>query len=178
MSMSTTTPPAKEESYFDLHISGIGYPNRIREVKLKKGKPFLACDIAALNGSSDDVSYVRFDCIVSGKDAQHLIRRCKPAVDAEKKVLIGFKLGDLRAEIFTYKSGDRKGEQGVSLKARLLFVSWIKIDGKIVYKAEPKGDGNERREDTPRADETPTEPADLGDEAPAKAPAPDEDESF
>ena len=26
----------------------------------------------------------------------------------------------------------------MSLKARLLFVSWIKVDGKLVYKAEPK----------------------------------------
>ena len=25
----------------------------------------------------------------------------------------------------------------MSLKARLLFVSWIKVDGKLVYKAEP-----------------------------------------
>ena len=33
--------------------------------------------------------------------------------------------------------GKRAGEQ-VSLKARLLFVSWIKVDGKLVYKAEPK----------------------------------------
>jgi hypothetical protein len=171
---TTTTPPAKEKSYFDLHTTGIGYLKRIREVKPKKGEPFLACDIAALNGASDDVSYVRFDVRVSGKDAQHLVRRCIGAVKADKKVLIGFKLGDLWTDIYTRKNG----EQAVSLKARLLFVSWIKIDGKDVYKAEPKGNGNERREDTPNADEAPTEPANLGDEAPAKAPAPDEDESF
>jgi len=36
--------PSNEKSYFDLHISGIGYLNRIREVKPKKGEPFLACD--------------------------------------------------------------------------------------------------------------------------------------
>ena len=51
--MTTST----EKSYFDLHITGLGYLNRIREVKPKKGDAFLACDIAALNGPSDDVSY-------------------------------------------------------------------------------------------------------------------------
>jgi hypothetical protein len=127
-----------EKTYFDLHISGIGYLNRVREVKPKKGESFLACDITALNGSSDDVSYVRFDCRVSGKEAQHLVRRCQEAVDAEKKVLIGFRLGDLWTDIFTYTKGKHAGEQAVSLKARLLFISWIKIDGEEVYKAKPE----------------------------------------
>mgnify|MGYP001079761343 FL=1 len=129
---------SNEKSFFDLHITGLGYLNRIREVKPKKGEPFLACDIAALNGPSNDVSYVRFDTRVSGTDAQHLIRRCIDAVEAEKKVMIGFRLGDLWTDTFTYSKGKRAGEQGVSLKARLLFVSWIKVDGVLKYKAEPK----------------------------------------
>jgi len=132
--MTTTN----EKSYFDLHISGIGYLNRIREVKPKKGEPFLACDIAALNGESDNPTYVRFDTRVSGREAQHLVRRCEDAVKAEKKVLIGFRLGDLWADIFTYSKGKRAGEQGVSFKARLLHIGWIKMDGKTVYKAEAK----------------------------------------
>ncbi len=84
-----------EKTFFDLHITGLGYLNRVREVKPKKGDPFLACDIAALNGPSDDVSYVRFDTRVSGSEAQHLVRRCIEAVEAEKKVMIGFRLSDL-----------------------------------------------------------------------------------
>ncbi|KPW43958.1 hypothetical protein ALO95_00689 [Pseudomonas syringae pv. antirrhini] len=55
---------SNEKSFFDLHITGLDYLNRIREVKPKKGSPFLACDIAALNGPSDDVSYVRFDDVL------------------------------------------------------------------------------------------------------------------
>ncbi|MBP6636366.1 MAG: DUF3577 domain-containing protein [Sulfuritalea sp.] len=137
---------SNEKSYFDLHITGLGYLNRIREVKPKKGDSFLACDIAALNGPSDDVSYVRFDARVSGSEAQHLVRRCIQAVDAEKKVMIGFRLGDLWTDTFTYSKGKRAGEQGVSLKARLLFVSWIKVDGKLVYKAEPKPTETDERD--------------------------------
>ena len=106
--------------------------------------PFLACDIAALNGPSDDVSYVRFDTRVSGSEAQHLVRRCIQAVDAEKKVMIGFRLGDLWTDTFTYSKGKRAGEQGVSLKARLLFVSWIKVDGKLVPKAGAQADRDRR----------------------------------
>lgn len=181
--MTTST----DKSYFDLHITGLGYLNRIREVKPKKGDAFWACDIAALNGPSDDVSYVRFDTRISGSEAQHLVRRCIQAVDAEKKVMIGFRLGDLWTDIFTYSKGKRAGEQGVSLKARLLFVSWIKIDGKLAYKAEPKPtDADERDTDVaptsaePQA--TAPEPsrpaADAADEAAADAPALEVAESF
>lgn len=132
------TIPSTEASYFDLHITGLGYLNRIREVIPKKGKPFLACDIAALNGPSDAAEYRRFDVRVSGSEAQRLIRRCVEAVTAERKVLIGFRLGDLYAETFLYSKGKHAGEHGVSLKARLLFISWIKVDGVQVFKAEPK----------------------------------------
>lgn len=163
--MTTST----EKSFFDLHITGLGYLNRIREVKPKKGTPFLACDIVALNGPSDDVSYVRFDTRVSGTEAQHLVRRCEDAVNAEKKVLIAFRLGDLWADVFTYTKGKRVGEQGVSFKARLLFISWIKVDGKLVYKAEPKStDVDEHDTDAPAPAEAPTQQ----EEAPAQEPSP------
>lgn len=156
--MTTST----EKSFFDLHITGLGYLNRIREVKPKKGDPFLACDIAALNGPSDDVSYVRFDARVSGTNAQHLVRRCIDAVEAEKKVMIGFRMGDLWTDTFTYSKGKRAGEQGVSLKARLLFISWIKVDGVLKYKAETKPVESEQ---------------DVAEQsaAPAPAPAPQEE---
>mgnify|MGYP001195818577 FL=1 len=146
---------SSEKSYFDLHITGLGYLNRIREVKPKKGDAFLACDIAALNGPSDKPEYRRFDVRVSGSEAQHLIRRCVPAVEAERKVLIGFRLGDLWTDIFTYSKGKRVGEQSVSLKARLLFVSWIKVDGQLVYKAEPKASEESARDEAPSVSSEP-----------------------
>ncbi|MCL2590587.1 MAG: STY4534 family ICE replication protein [Betaproteobacteria bacterium] len=127
-----------EKQYYDLHTTGIGYLNRIREVEPKKGKPFLACDVAAIVGPSDEVEYRRFDCTVSGKEAQNLVRRCAAAVEAEKKVLIRFTLGDLWTDIFTYEKGEKKGQQAVSLKARLLRIDWIKVNGELVYQAEKK----------------------------------------
>lgn len=143
--MTTSSPDIVDSSdsgseYFDLHILGLGYVNRIREVfpkPGKKGDPFLACSIGALNGPRSEVAYRYYDVRVSGKDAQHLIRRCMPASAAGKKVLIGFCLGDPWTDIFTYPANHAKaGQTGVSEKARLLFVSWIKIDGVAVYRAK------------------------------------------
>lgn len=154
---------SNDKTFYNLHTTGLGYLNRVREVKPKKADPFLACDIKALNGASDKLSYVRFDARVSGTEAQHLIRRCANAVKAEKKVLIGFRVGDLWGDIFTHTKGKKTGEQDVSFKVRLLFISWIKVDGVLVYKAEPKPtDSDERESDIP-SPETPT---------PEEAPAP------
>jgi len=175
---------SSEKSFFDLHITGLGYLNRIREVKPKKGEPFLACDIAALNGPSNAPEYRRFDVRVSGSEAQHLVRRCEEAVKAERKVLIGFRLGDLWTDIFTYSKGKNAGQQGVSLKARLLFVSWIKIDGEMVYKAEPKTTDDAASEDAPApsnasaAQDAPASEAAANDNADAPADAPALAESF
>ena len=54
--MNTTS---NEKSYFDLHTSGIGYIQRVREVPVRGGRraqPFLACTIAALVTAPVEVS--------------------------------------------------------------------------------------------------------------------------
>ena len=91
--MTTST----EKSYFDLHITGLRYLNRIRRSEAQEGtmrSPGLR-HLRPLNGPGDDVSYVRFDTRVSGSEAQRLVRRCIDARRREKKVMIGFRLGDL-----------------------------------------------------------------------------------
>jgi hypothetical protein len=129
--MTTSTP---SQSYFNLHVSGLGYVSRIREVTVKRGSPFLACTIAALHGAADNVEYTKFDCRVSGAEAEKLIRRCMDAVNADKKVLLGFNLGDLYPDLYEKKDGT----PGVALKARLLRIDWIKVDGNSVYTALPR----------------------------------------
>lgn len=141
--MNTTTTSQNTSEYFNLHLTGLGYLNNIREVRLKKGSSFLACNIAALVGTVNEPEYRYIDVRVSGEAAQHLVRRCEDAVQAKKKVLIGFRIGDLWADLFTYEKGSKAGQPGVSLKGRLLHISWIKIDGELVYKAESKSEGND-----------------------------------
>ncbi|MES9970043.1 MAG: STY4534 family ICE replication protein [Candidatus Thiodiazotropha sp.] len=121
------------QKYFDLHTTGIGYLNRVQEVTPKEGNPFLSVTIAALRGSVDNVQYTHFECHVSGKKAQEVVRKLKPAVEDKLKVLMGFTLSDLYGESFIFKNGDKAGETGVSLKARLLRVSWAKVDGQPFY---------------------------------------------
>jgi hypothetical protein len=118
--------------YFDLHTTGIGYLNRVRQVTPEEGTPFLAVTIAAIHGSASDVQHTYFECGVYGEQAQNTVRELKPAVEGESKVLIGFTLSDLRADAFTFNKGDKAGETGVNLKARLIKVAWAKIDGQKV----------------------------------------------
>jgi len=115
--------------YFDLHTTGLGYLNRVREVTPREGTPFLSVTVAALRGSVDNAQYTHFECRVSGKQAQDIVRELKPAVEANLKVLVGFTLSDLFAESFTFKNGEKAGETGISLKARLLRIAWAKVEG-------------------------------------------------
>ena len=127
--------PKPQSSYFNLHIDGLGYLSNIREVNTATGS-FLSCTINALHGSTEKPEYTRFDVTVSGKQTTSLIRRCQNAVNEEKKVLIGFKLSNLTADVFTLTKGDHAGESRASLKARLIKISFIKVGQNMVYKAE------------------------------------------
>lgn len=159
-----------DNQFFDLHITGVGYVNRIRKITPKRGDAFWACDISALNGPANDVEYRRFDCRVSGVEAEKLVKKFAATVADRKekganepKILIGFKLGDLYPDLFTRTKGDRAGETAVSLKARLLFVNWAKVDGDKVYEA-PRREETASTHTSGQADET----ASQGTDAPAQ----------
>lgn len=120
---------SQNSGFFDLHANGVGYLNRIRIVKPKKGDEFYACSISAMRGSMDDVEYTKFDLRVSGSDAKEAIKFLESAVNAKKAVIVGFKLGDFYPEIFTFEKGEKKGETGIVIKGRLLQVKFAKVDG-------------------------------------------------
>ena len=138
---STDSAPAVSSEYFDLETSGLGYLNRAREVPTR-GEPFLAVDIAALHGAKSNVEYTRFDCIVRGAKAINIVRNLMPEIEAGKAVLVGFKIGDLYADTFTFTHGEKAGQTGVSLKARLLQIRWAKVDGETVYSARSEATAN------------------------------------
>jgi len=115
--------------YFDLHLTGVAYLNRIRLVTPKEGEPFLSVTLAALRGSVDNVLYTHLECRVSGAEAQHIVRQLQPAVEDKLRVLVGFRASDLFAERFTHKNGSKAGQIGVILKARLIRISWAKVEG-------------------------------------------------
>ena len=51
----------------------------------EEGSPFWSVTIAALQGSTDDAQYSYFECRVSGKQAQEIVRQLKPAVGASSR---------------------------------------------------------------------------------------------
>jgi hypothetical protein len=124
-------------SFFNLHVEGVGYLNRVRTVKPKKGQEFLACTVSAMRGSTADLGYTKFDCRVSGAEARKIVKLLEPDVAAEKTVIIGFKIADIYPELFTFEKGDKKGQPGVSIKGRLLRVKFAKVNGEAVDLPEP-----------------------------------------
>jgi len=128
----TATTPTGEKAFFDLHVNGVGYLNRIREVKPRKGQPFLACSISAMRGDPSDVEYTKFDLRVTGGEARRIVAMLKPEVDGKKPVVIGFRIGDIYPELFTYERGEKAGQPGVAIKGRLLKIGFTKVDGQAV----------------------------------------------
>jgi len=143
----TSTATSTAPSYFNLHVEGVGYLNRVRTIKPKKGQPFLACTVSALRGSDAEVSYTKFDCRVSGADAQEVVKRLEADVNAEKSVLVGFRIADIYPELFTFEKGDRKGETGVAIKGRLLRIKFAKVNGQAIEVPQPV-----RPTDTPQGE--------------------------
>jgi len=95
---------------------------------------FLAVDINALHGSADNVEYTYFDCRVSGKEAQDVVRRAMPHLKANRKVLVSFKLGDLYVDQFIYKKGPKDGQIGTaSCRPSRCCATWSRKGG-IPYK--------------------------------------------
>ena len=143
--MSDQSQATSQSSFFNLHVEGVGYLNRVRTVKPKKGQEFLACTVSAMRGSTEDIGYTRFDCRVSGTEAQKIVRRLEPEVAAERTVIIGFKIADIYPELFTFEKADKKGQPGVSIKGRLLRVKFAKVNGESIdlpqpaHSSEPEG---------------------------------------
>lgn len=135
--MSNQAEATNQSSFFNLHVEGVGYLNRVRRVKPKKGQEFLACTVSAMRGSTDDIAYTKFDCKVSGAEAQKIVKLLEADVAAEKTVIIGFKIADIYPEMFTFEKGDKKGQAGVSIKGRLLRVKFAKVNGESLDLPQP-----------------------------------------
>ncbi|MDR8763320.1 DUF3577 domain-containing protein [Burkholderia multivorans] len=139
--MNQAVEPRK---YFDLHLRGLGYLSRVRDVTAKgsgrsKAKPFLACAISAFHGDpnvENGIVYLPLDLIVSGEKAREAVRAVMgDANDPDAKVLVAFRSGDHYIRTFE-RTGNRAGETGAILKGRLLKLFWIKVDGEEVYRDE------------------------------------------
>ena len=143
----------------ELITRGIGYLSRPKDVTPKDGDPFLSCTVAALAGPVDEPEYRYFDTIVTTPEAEHLVRRCVQAIEGDCKVLIAFRLNDMKIDPYIRTKGERAGEPAASLDSTLIHIGLIKIDGTKVYPTSPA------QAETPPAQDAPAPEAE--DAAPA-----------
>ena len=133
--MSDSNTTTSDSKYFDLHVSGVARLARVRDVPVRRGPAFTAIDLHALWGTKSDEGRdqsTKLDCRVSGAPAKVAIEHLRPAIEAGKSVIVGFSAGDPTTDIFEYRSGDKAGQTGAGIKARLLKIRWARVDGKVV----------------------------------------------
>jgi len=135
---------AQNEDYFDLHVKGCGYLSRVREVPVGRrgNEMFLACAISAMHGLCTDPTYSYFDLKVAGAEADALIRDLWRDVDADRKVFVAFRAGDVYAEPYEVDERDRDTRKPTgrkvmraSIKGRLLQITHAKVDDEVVYQS-------------------------------------------
>lgn len=127
----------KDQQYFNLTLTGVGFINRFRLNTPSQGKPYYSISIAALHGKADahgKTAKTYIDCNIVG-DAVEMAEHIAPLFDGEQSptVMVKFVAGDLELRSFQYKSGTRQGELGYTNKARLYDIKWYKVDGKTFY---------------------------------------------
>ncbi len=130
----------KNSSFYDIHISGIGFLDRIRMVTPKNGDPFMAATVGlqdgeVLDGDYSKVSTTYLDCIVSGPRAFNILNDhiLQENVDQENTVIRAVvKTGGLNTEMFTYAQGPKQGQTGVSLRSRLFQITHLYVAGNAV----------------------------------------------
>ena len=122
----------RQVSYFDLFTTGVGYLNRVTEVTVEEGMPFLTVKIAALRGRAGNVKKTYFDAKVSGTQAHEWVRVLADDVAQGRNVLIRFRLSDLEGVPYTSKHESHEGQTRVSLRTRLIGVDWARVDGQVI----------------------------------------------
>ncbi len=167
--MSNTTNSNQDVKYFDIHVIGLGYLNRVRTVNPEKGDAYESVSISALHGRSDSPSYSYFDTRVVGGEALDFVKTYKEEInDRDSKVLVRFKVGDAEATSYEVKSGDKKGSRNHVIKARLLQITWASINGEVVLNMAGHEGGNEFPDNAERS----SAPASTGNNTPTNTPAP------
>ena len=153
---SVMSAPNKNQSFYDLYINGIGFLDRIRMVTPKNGNPFMAVTVGlqdgeVVEGDYSKVSTTYLDCRVAGSRAFNILNDhvLQEDVDQANTVIRAVvKTGGLDAEMFTYEQGSKQGQNGVSLKSRLLQVTHLYIAGNAVdlsgYQDTDAGTGDGR----------------------------------
>lgn len=159
--MSTqTNSQANQAKTYNLHTFGMGFINRLRLVKPEQGKQgtgrgkakaYWCVSIGALYGVANEEGRCEsslFDLIVVGKLAKESVQKLQAAFDEGKKIFIEFKAGDIRSDLFQYKSGQRKDQWGSCIKGTLLQLRKAWVNGELVIDTSQQPDQDDVTEET------------------------------
>lgn len=163
---------AQNLEYFNLHVNGVGYLNRVRWVTPnarggRRSEPFLACSIAALRGNSGDPAYTYFDLRVSGQEAIDIVSDLEGAVVDKRKVFVSFRCADIYPHLYDRDVRDDRGrptgqrETAALTKGRLILINSVTVDGERVFtrkEEEPGQDNGSELENDSGASNAPEAP--------------------
>lgn len=135
---------------YNVVTTGFGYVNRVREVAPEGAEPYLACDLnlmegVARNGDYSKVNSIRMGAIVKGSQAKAIVREHLLDVGNDVPVVASVSCGGIRTSVFTYRTGEKAGQQGVALKTALLSIKWLKVGDNVVE----LGDGEDGDAEAP-----------------------------
>ena len=125
--MSNSNQAPRE--FINLHLSGLGYLNRVREVSVKKGNNFFACTIKAMFGEKNvdgGIQYLPVDSKATSSQAESILREYMGQANSDDyQVMVAFNVGDPYIETFKYDKGAKAGEVGTTLKGRLILITRV-----------------------------------------------------
>ncbi|MGY2170798.1 DUF3577 domain-containing protein [Pseudomonas gingeri] len=152
---------SEEKKYFNQHTYGVGYLSNVRTITPPKDDPYLVVKVAALSGSEGDHSYTYYDCKVIGSVAKELIKKCAQPINAGETVLVRFVLSGIWVVPFIHQQGEKQGQPGASLRANLLSVLMVMINGDVIYTAPPKEEDADSAPSAPAAEAEAIDPPDA-----------------
>ena len=149
MSNTRTTNAKKtshtgEKHYFNVYSRGLAYLNGVRITSKSANESRTYVQLAALQGSADNVEYVYYDLLVSKQALIDVINQHRAAIeDDSTKVLVQFTLSNPRPNPFLYEKGQRTGELGATMSGFLNRLSTMKVEGELVYEDTQASDQSE-----------------------------------
>lgn len=155
--MTATTNQNTEVQYINFHAEGICYVNRFRTNEAQNGDTYCSVTLGFLHGAvggpkqkKPRVTYI--DCNVRNEEICGILQQHKAAILGDSKVTAVMRISDIfEGEPFEAtiknKDGSTKKKMVSSIKARLIGMKQLKVNGELVYS---KSDSDEQPADLPQ----------------------------